>query len=151
MNINACCIIGVLFITAMSLNAKEVDVDALFKGCFEKSQDWDSSLAACMEAHKEVSAKKLNLSIRMIKKNIKHNYDDPFHLNDLEGEKINDVVLRDFDKAQQAWENNKHLLCEANANLMGEWAATHGIEVAVCEIKMNQRRMEELYQLNHAW
>lgn len=140
-----------LFFTSIQIYAENPASRSLIDECAKKSRDWDSSIAACMEAHKEASDKKLNIYIKNLKKKIKQNYDDPFHLNDLDGEKINEVVLRDFDKAQQDWENNKQLLCEANANLMGEWAAAHGIEVAVCEIKMNQRRIDELQQLHHGW
>lgn len=116
--------------------------DAKTKACFNETQS--EAITTCLDKQKQVSETVLSNEIKSLKKRVNENYDDPYHLDDADGDTINDVFISKFNASQAAWEKARDALCDANASLMGEWAATRGDSMMVCEINMNSQRVAVL-------
>ncbi|MFS2222840.1 lysozyme inhibitor LprI family protein [Pantoea sp. B65] len=134
----------VVFIYSAHASARMLDIEDTIDFCFTNLPSTFSNTDNCVSNENRISQDRLDKEIIRMKSIINKDYDGPFHLNDVEGEKISNVFLQQFARSQEAWEKAKKDLCEANANLMGEWATSHDISVMSCNIKMNNRRTEEI-------
>ncbi|WP_053116022.1 DUF1311 domain-containing protein [Winslowiella iniecta] len=127
-----------------SVYASMLDIEKSINHCFTEASLQVNSSKECISLEEDKSRKDLQREISTMKAIIMEKYDDPFHLTEPDGDKINKIFIKQFDLSQQAWEEARNNLCEANANLMGEWAQSHDSSVMSCNIKMNIRRIEEI-------
>ncbi|MGY5957920.1 lysozyme inhibitor LprI family protein [Kosakonia sp. BK9b] len=96
--------------------------------------------AQCKEEAIKRSEKSLSATIAQLHAVITRDYNTPYHLNDPDGVKINDIFWEKFAKAQKLWLASRDEMCAASAALMGEWATSQDDIHTQCLIDQNKSR-----------
>ncbi|MDR7343837.1 uncharacterized protein YecT (DUF1311 family) [Pantoea alhagi] len=126
--------------------AESPDTGEEIQFCYDGSKRAENSVtpAGCMEAKREAAEKAMQSQLNKLKEHIRKNFDDPYHLNDEDGETIARVFLQHLSASQNAWIKSRDDLCLAAVSLMGEWASSRNVAMSQCIINLNKSRIDEL-------